>query len=101
MMGVYWWAIRAYIEDKGCFREAAAEAKVVILASVTCRLFVCSKSAVSVGEMEAPSFLVLHTKEASVHLDHTAFGSQKLGRSQAMRAASWPLRWRSSETPES
>jgi len=47
--------------------KAAADAKVVILASVRRRLFVCSKSAVCFRELEIPSFLVLHTQEASVH----------------------------------
>jgi hypothetical protein len=43
--------------------KAAADAKVVILASVTRRLFVCSKSAVCFRELEVPSVLVLHTRK--------------------------------------
>ena len=53
--------------EKAAAEKAAADAKVVILASVRRRLFVCSKSAVCFRELEIPSFLVLHTQEASFH----------------------------------
>ena len=60
--------------EKATAEKSAADAKVVLLASVDRRLFVCSKSTVCFREIETPSFLVLHTKEASVHPEYYQAG---------------------------
>ena len=53
--------------EKAAAEKAAADAKVVILESDGICPFVCSKSTVCFREMETSSFMVLHTKEASLH----------------------------------